>query len=379
MTVTATSSAREIAVEALLRIDDGAYANLILPTLLADSDLAERDRAFATELVYGVTRQRRAVDFLVDHVTRRDLDVSVRRVLRLGVYQLVWLQTPAHAAVSATVDLAPKRAKGFVNAALRSLTRLMPNLPAWPDEATALSYPDWVLRRLTADLGPADARAALERMNDRPQVTLRADGYTQDLASQWVAASVEAESGETVLDVCAGPGGKATAMAAAGAAVIGADRNPTRAALVAGNARRLRASVATVVADGRAMPVRPGSADRVLVDAPCSGLGVLRRRPDARWRIEERDVAALARLQQQLVGAATDLVRPGGRLTYSVCTMTAAETLDVDRRLEAEHPDWRATPPPEGPWRPHGRGALLLPQDADTDGMYVLNLTAPRR
>ncbi len=367
-------TARSVALEALNRIDGGAYANLVLPGLLEHSPLDRRDRAFATELVYGSTRMRRACDFLIDRLVDRPLDPDVRNILRLGAYQVAFLRTPPHASVSATVDLAPARARGFVNAVLRRLVR--EPAPRWPDPPTRLSYPDWVVRRLAADLGGPVAEAALEQMNVSPEVTERADGYIQDEASQQVAAYVGAAAGERVADVCAAPGGKATAMASAGPAlVVAADHSPVRSSVVAANAARLGlANVAVVVADAAHAPVRPGSLDRVLVDAPCSGLGVLRRRPDARWRIQADDVERLAALQRDLLHGAAALVRPGGTLVYSVCTLTLEETEGIDRWLASAHPELVAQPPPGAPWEPLGRGARLLPQAAGTDGMYVVGL-----
>jgi len=135
--------------------------------------------------------------------------------------------------------------------------------------------------------------------------------------------------------------------------------------------------VATVVADGTAPPLRTGDADRVLVDAPCSGLGVLRRRPDARWRIAEAQVPDLVALQRRLLDAAATLLAPGGVLAYSVCTLTAAETTEIDRWLATRHPGLAALPVPAGPWEPAGRGGRLLPQTADTDGMFLLLVTRP--
>lgn len=361
-------------MEALGRIeDDGAYANLVLPEILGRSGLADRDRHFASELVYGTTRMRRACDLLVDRFLTREVEPIVRRALRLGAYQLHFLAMAPHAAVGETVEVAPKRAQGLVNAVLR---RVASHDVVWPDEATRLSYPDWIVERLTADLGSDRAVLALERMNEAPSVTERPDGYVQDLASQWVAGSVGAQAGELVLDLCAAPGGKALVLADTGAMVIAADIRPSRAGLVAGNARG-RAELSVVVADGVVPPFRPGSIDRVLVDAPCSGLGVLRRRPDARWRVEEDSVARLAKVQLALVLAAAELVRPGGHLVYSVCTLTDAEGPAMDAALEAARPDLTADAPPDGPWQPVGRGARLLPQDADTDGMYLLHLRRP--
>lgn len=364
--------ARAVALDALARIDAGAYANLVLPPILDDSHLSERDRGFVTELVYGTTRMRRACDFLVDRFVMRPLDGPTRNALRIGAYQLHFLQTPAHAAVSATVDVAPKRSAGLVNAILRKVAS---SPLSWPDDATRLSYPDWIVERLVTDLGQVDAMAALEQMNAAPAVTTREDGYVQDLASQWVAAAVEAQPGERVADTCAGPGGKATALAAAGAWIAASDAQSGRAGLVAAHARRLAADLSVVVADGRRPAWRPHAFDRVLVDAPCTGLGVLRRRPDARWRVTDTDVTELAALQKELVDSAVHLLRPGGTLVYSVCTMSAAETLGVDQWLATERPDLTPLPLPSGRWRPHGRGAILLPQEAGTDGMFLLRVS----
>lgn len=364
--------ARAVALTALHRIDEGAYANLALPAVLDRSKLDERDRGFVTELVYGVTRMQRALDALVDPYLLRPVEPSVRAALRLGAYQLHFLRVPAHAAVAETVACVHGAARGLVNAVLRKVAAA----PAvWPDDASRLSYPDWIFERLVADLGRDDAIGALEQMNVAADVTERPDGYVQDRASQWVAASVQAQPGERILDVCAAPGGKATALAATGAAVVAVDRRLRRAQLVVENAHRVGAALAGVVAaDGTAAPFRDHSFDRVLVDAPCSGLGVLRRRPDARWRIEPADVDRLAALQRRLLAGARALVRPGGVLVYSVCTLTAAETVAIDAWLEECFPDLGALPPPPPPWIPAGRGARLLPQTAGTDGMFLLSL-----
>lgn len=366
-----TDDPRRVALRALRRIDEGAYANLVLPPLLERSDMERRDRDFVTELVYGTTRMRKACDWLIDQHVDRELDPDVRNTLRLGAYQLRFLGTPPHAAVSATVDVAPGRARGFVNAVLRKLSSGEP--PPWPDVATGLSYPEWVVDRLRADLGDEDARNALLAMNKPATVNTRPDGYVQDPASQWVADAVEADAGDVIIDSCAAPGGKATAI---GARVLACDVQPHRVTLIRDNARRYgHPEVQAVVSDGRALPVRPGGADRVLVDAPCSGLGVLGRRPDARWRIEAGDVARLARLQRELLNGAIAALRPGGMLVYSVCTLTATETTGIDEWLAHEYP--RFVPVRvDSPWTPLGRGGRVLPQDHGTDGMYVLRLRA---
>jgi 16S rRNA (cytosine967-C5)-methyltransferase len=358
-----------VALDALRRIErDGAYANLVLGPILASSDLSPADRRFVTELVYGTTRMRRACDAVVDRFVTAPPDDATRSVLRLGAYQLVFAGVAPHAAVSETVGLAPKRTRGFVNAVLRKVARLAPGDLHWPSDGARLSYPDWMVDRFVAELGD-DAVPALERMNEPPPVTERADGYVQDESSQWVAAAVEVQRGERVLDLCAAPGGKATALAAAGGSVVANDQRLGRARLVQENATGLGLRVPVVAGDGTAPPFRPASFAAVLVDAPCSGLGALRRRADARWRIRATDLDDLATLQSRLLVAAATLVAPGGRLVYSVCTITAAESID-HRTPDGFEVD--PTPPPVGAWRPFAQGWRVLPQDADTDGMVLV-------
>lgn len=379
----AALTARGVALEALVSVERGARANEVVPRLLDRSGLDERDRNLVTELAYGTCRMQRACDWLSSRYVRGNLDDQVRSAIRMGVYQLVWTRVPAHAAVSATVGEVSGPGRAVANAVLRRCaSALADNEPKWPDPATELSYPDWIVERLSRDLGPQDARGALEIMNQPAQVSARPDGYIQDRASQMVASHVAAlaGTGATVLDACAAPGGKSTALAACGARlVVAADISQTRASVVSDNVRRLgAASVVPAVADARRPPWREGAFDAVLVDAPCSGLGVLRRRPDARWRVKASDVERLAGIQRQLLRASLPLVRPGGLLAFSVCTLTAAETAGVDNWLTREAPGFQPLPPPGGPWRPAGRGAILLPQAEGTDGMFILALRAPQ-
>ncbi|RLE26303.1 MAG: hypothetical protein DRJ50_01240 [Actinobacteria bacterium] len=362
-------SARRVALDALRRIEqDGAYANLVLGPLLESSGLGLPDRRFVTELVYGTTRMRRACDALVDRFVSKPPDPSTRSVLRLGAYQLAYAGVPPHAAVSETVGLAPKRTRGFVNAVLRKVARTPLDEMIWPSDGARLSYPDWIVDTFRAELGD-DALPALERMNRPPQVTERGDGYIQDRSSQWVAEAVEVQPGERVLDLCAAPGGKATAMASLGANVVANDRRLRRASLVQENVTKLDLDVPVIAGDGTRPPLRAESFAAVLVDAPCSGLGALRRRADARWRMKPGEIDTLAKLQAELLVAASTLVEPGGRLVYSVCTITAAESIDH------ETPDGfevDSTPLTIGQWRPFKQGWRVLPHDADTDGMVVL-------
>ena len=432
-------TSRAVAIRALLRIEEGAFANVALPALLRESKLVARDRAQVTEWVYGTVRWQRTLDhFLTSSVDRRiaKLDPPVRAALRLGAYQL-WSGIAAHAAVGETVTavtaVAP-RAKGYVNAVLRKLAA---SGPPWPlpdgDDATAIgirsSLPDWIVQLLVEDLGDAGAAAVCDAVNEPGVVTLRVnprrvsaadveaellaagafvtrgellpdallvtgagdlgalacvqDGRAtpEDQASQAVAELVGAQPGERVLEIGAAPGGKTTALAelmADNGLVVGIDRHAGRTEMIATASRRLGLqAVAPVVADGAELPFRDGVFDRVLLDAPCTGLGVLRRRPEARWRLRPEAIPELAALQQVLLEAAAPLVRPGGWLVYSVCTLSHAETIAIDEWAAVGLPNFTALDPPAAPWTRVGRGARLLPSEVGTDGMYILVLQAP--
>jgi len=425
-------SSRSLAVDALVRVEDGAYAHILVPQLLTKSDLSPRDRGFVTDLVYGTIRMQRAVDHLLAPVSARplaSLDPPVRAALRLGAYQLL-TGVAAHAAVGESVEVVPPHARGFANGVLRALARTGPPF-GWPpaDSVTGIavrtSHPDWIAELFVREFGRADALATLALNDEPPPVTLRVnsmraaphdierelldlgvdvergglvpealvlrhagdvggfacvrDGRAtpQDQSSQAVVALLDPQPGERILDVAAAPGGKATAaaerMGDTGLVVAG-DLHPGRVRTVARARDRIGlTSVVPIVADGHRLPVPPESFDRVLLDAPCSGLGVLRRRPDARWRVEPDDVRQLAGLQRELLAGAAAAVRPGGRLVYAVCTIAPDET-----RAVAVPPGFVALDPPGAPWRPHGAGALLLPSDAQTDGMFVLAMERSR-
>jgi 16S rRNA (cytosine967-C5)-methyltransferase len=329
---------------------------------------------------------------------------------------------PAHAAVGETVGVVSQRARGFVNGALRALTRAGPPWPL-PDEiGIRTSHPDWVVALLMDEFGTDDALATLVVDNEPPAVTLRVnearttvdavakelrdadieveagalvpgalivrrtgdlarlpavrDGRAtpQDQSSQAVVAVLDPQPGERIFDVAAAPGGKATAIAERlrdDGVVVAGDAHAGRVRTIARAGSPL---VRPIIADGRRPPAQPLAFDRVLLDAPCSGLGVLRRRPDARWRIQPDDVVTLAALQRELIVTAASLVKPGGRLVYSVCTLSRDETINVDEWARVQLPDFVPVSPLGAPWRSHGRGAIILPSDARTDGMFVLTL-----
>jgi 16S rRNA (cytosine967-C5)-methyltransferase len=406
------------------RVEDGAYANLALPSLLGRSGLGPPDRAAVTDLVYGSLRLRGALDHALRPLSRQPLErlePLVLRGLRLGAYELLFGGTAAHAAVAETVGAVARAGHGgqagYVNAVLR---RLAAAPPTWPDPATDPagwattrgSHPAWVVSEALARLGPEETVALVEADNARPEVTLRATpgrtdrdellaelaaagvaarpsslspdclllergdpaglaavregrAVVQDAASALVAPSLGAAPGELVADLAAGPGGKSGHLAALGARVLAVERQPGRARLVAATARRLGVAdrLHTVVGDGRRPPLRHGGADAVLVDAPCSNLGSLRRRPEARWRHGPDELAELVALQLALLEAAADAVRPGGPVLYSVCTWTRAETDGVVAELLDRRPELRLDSTRQL-W-PHRDGA---------DGMFLAQL-----
>jgi len=429
---------RRAAYQVLAAVENReAYANLLLPKLLADRDITGRDAALATELTYGTLRGQGTYDAVLTACSDRPLDKldpPVRQILRLGAHQLLATRIGAHAAVATSVDLAKQvvgpRVSGYVNAVLRRVATR--DLDAWlaivaPDPATdadgslavRYSYPRWIVAAYRAALGDAadaELAAALAEGNARPKVTMAtlpggpdrdqvmpadaepgrwspyaftldsgnpaaliASGQAavQDEASQLaaialtnaplapatatmsaattatatVAATAEDEGtgdGERWLDLCAGPGGKSrllhglASIAAPHASLVAAELHPHRAALVRETLSRAGgkgAPAEVVVADGTRPPWPDGSFDRVLVDAPCSGLGALRRRPEARWRKAESDLTALTGLQRALLRSALTVVRPGGVVAYVTCSPVPAETRDVVTAVADADPD----------------------------------------
>ncbi|HWB72510.1 MAG TPA: transcription antitermination factor NusB [Egibacteraceae bacterium] len=440
-------ASRAAAYRTLRRVHaGGAWSPRALGAALRRGDLPARDRAFAANLAYETLRWEGTLDWALGRVLTRPLgavDPEVLDVLRLGACQLLFTRTPDRAAVASTVDLARAQlgpgVTGFVNGVLRALARARAELP-WPpvDDDRGLSlatgYPEWVVVEARARFG-ARARAVLEAGNRPPGLTLRARGDAvalagelraaglaaapgrhapeavrapgadpadlacvaegratpQDEASMLVSRAVAARvadgdvDGWLALDACAGPGGKATHLAQLGARVVAVDVRPSRARLVTETARRLgvAASVRVAVTDSTAPALRASVFDAALVDAPCTGLGVVRRRPELRWRHGPADPTRLAALQLALLEGVADAVRPGGWLVYSVCTWTRAETVDVAAAFLAAHGDRFESDPDAGPPSASDRPGQVLPGDPglqlapdtdDVDGMYVLCL-----
>ncbi|MFQ5657745.1 MAG: 16S rRNA (cytosine(967)-C(5))-methyltransferase RsmB [Candidatus Methylomirabilales bacterium] len=437
------SNPRRLALELLVRVErDRAYANLLLDARLRRQKLSGRDRALATELCYGVLRHRGTIDFLLSQVVDRPLTtvaVDVRNLLRLGVYQLFYLtKIPTYAAVNETVRLAGRRTRPFLNGILRAVERRGPlrdeELPEdrITKSSVRYSHPPWLVDRWLKRLG-AEALELLHANNQIPPVGIgwnplrvREDEFERTLtragvewkASPWlphayrvrdagkllsgpardrglfwvmdeasalVVRLLDPQPGERVLDVCAGGGVKAAVAAALmenRGEIAALDVNARALRRLRDGCRRLGASIVRPVKqDARgAAETFQGWADRVLVDAPCTGLGTVRRRPEIRWHVERADIPRLADVQGEILDGVADCVRSRGTLVYAVCSREPEEGEEVIARFLSRHPEFSredALPP----FFHEGRGALLTggslatwPHRHDTDGFFAVQL-----
>jgi 16S rRNA (cytosine967-C5)-methyltransferase len=398
--------ARRAAYDVVLRVfEQDAYADRAFAAAAAMLD--PRDRALAQQIAYGTVQRVRPLDHGIETLARRPLrklDPPVRAALRTGAYQLAFLDSiPTHAAVNETVELVRgaglERAVAFANAVMRRLTiGLRDLIDALPDGPLKHSYPDWIAETWTRDLGAETAAALMRAQNQPPETVVRlargdppgeptdvpgafrvgrvdeqalAEGriWPQSRASQLAGLAVGAQDGERTLDLCAAPGGKATQLRGD---VVAVEKHPGRARELEATVARLGAANVTVVnADALELPPELTGFDRALVDAPCSNLGVLNRRPDSRWRAEP-----LPDLQLALLREAARRVKPGGAIVYSVCTVNCDENeavVDasglVADDLGAEWPAFR---------HPHRPEFLLtLPHVHGTAGFFIARLRSP--
>ena len=432
---------RAVAFDVVRRVsEDDAFANLILPKALRKQKLKGRDAAFATEITYGTLRTLGVVDAVIAECSSRgleDISPAVVDALRLGTYQVLYTRVEPHAAVDTTVRLVEAagevKAKGFANGIMRTITRTPAKV--WLDKlapqgeiagiAFKHAHPTWIAESFSRVLGLGELEAALAADSERPSVHLvarpgeisaeelalmtgneegRYSPYAvymesgdpgqlepvrqglaavQDEGSQLIAravceATLEGEDTGRWLDLCAGPGGKAALMGALAridsAHVDAVEVSPHRAALIEKTVSDLPVDVH--VADGRNPGVGEGF-DRVLVDAPCSGLGALRRRPEARWRKAESDITELNQLQFELLSSALNLVRPGGVVIYSTCSPDLRETRGIVdravRELGAEELDAHALIPDMGDVG-HEKSVQMWPHRHGTDAMFFAAL-----
>jgi 16S rRNA (cytosine967-C5)-methyltransferase len=446
----APTRTRLLALRVLERVQRaGAYADVLLHSTLARSPLNAPDRAFATDLVYGTLRWRGRIDYLLRRCVDRDLDKLeplVATALRLGAYQILFTPSvPANAAVDESVRCVracgAERATGLVNAVLRRLAaeHAQIALPALEDDplghlAHALSLPMWIAGRWIEMFGPEEAAKLAAASNQAPPLTVRVNPHrgsreallealrprfpearncryarcglvlgrrgnpardptflegrftVQDEASQLVVDLLDPQPGERVLDVCAAPGGKTTAIAervGARGTVVALDRSERRLELVRRSVRRLHLDriECTVRDAARGLDDLRGEVgfDRVLVDAPCSGLGTLRRNPDARWRVRPTDPPRLAETQLAILRSAAATLRPGGVLVYSTCTLLPEENERVVEAFLGKASEFSGMAPGDAPNELRALvdacGAMrCLPHRHDADGFYAARL-----
>jgi len=440
--------AREVAVRVLERVERGEPADSALDRELRRARPTDADRRLATEIVYGVLRRLNLVDYSLDAYSSRSMssvEPWVRQVLRVAAYQMLFLDgVPAYAAVNEAVEAARRRGReeagGFINGLLRALARRgAPRLPApTPDRLRYLalkhSHPEWLVHRWVRRWGEGRAERIMEANNrvpplsvrvnrlratrDQVRSTLAAEGVrtvpgallpealvlvqsppvrslrsfrrglfqVQDESSMLATRILDPSPGETVIDACAAPGGKATHAAELmddRGVVLAVDASRRRLRLISENCSRLGISIVdTVCGDARDLREATGAtADRVLVDAPCSALGTLSRNPDARWRKDAASIVEAASLQLDILRGAARCVRPGGVLVYCTCTVEPEENEETVEAFLGLEPEFRAEP--LGPWLPAelsdapgaSEGMLtLLPGEHGTDGFFAARL-----
>ncbi|HEY4130211.1 MAG TPA: 16S rRNA (cytosine(967)-C(5))-methyltransferase RsmB [Gemmatimonadaceae bacterium] len=404
------------------------------------SKLDARDRRWTRELVYGMLRRRSRLDAFLDARVRGGvvrLDADLLDLLRLGGAQLLYMESvPAYAAIAQTVELAKRRhgigASKLANAVLRRLDRERDSLetPRLSDPVDSLalegSHPKWLVARWVERWGLTETQRLLEANNreaplvarpyhvvrEQLEAMLEAAGvhveeaplardsivlsspvssltelgpfrqgllHLQDPASTLVTQYACVPSGAVVADLCAAPGGKSVELSRSASVVFSSDLSPSRIQRVVENAHRLEIpTMHAYVADARMPAIRP--VDFVLLDAPCTGTGTFRRHPDARWRLKISDIAVMSAIQRAILRTAAEVVKPGGILVYSTCSLEREENDDQIERFLAEHPGWRIDPPPEGvvPATVMDQGRLrVLPQRHGTDGAFAARLRRP--
>jgi 16S rRNA (cytosine967-C5)-methyltransferase len=414
--VSSVSPARVCAYTVIRRVfEQGAYADRAL--IAEAAGLEPRDRALATQLAYGTVQRRGTLDYVASKLsTRKNLDPPVLAALRLGLFQILFLDGVAdHAAVNESVELCKRSARygaGLVNAVLRRATREGPGWlegldDATPEGAAILhSVPLWLAGRWFTELGPDEARGLLAVVNGPAEAAVRinflkgeaelpvpwhgdpelpearvleapfdvhgsrlfADGLLmpQSRASMLVARILDPRPGERVLDLCAAPGAKTTHIAAlmeGDGEVVAVERNPRRAAALRGTCAQMGAGNVEVRLADAAELIEPEAFDRVLVDPPCSGLGTLQSRPDLRWRASPAAIGELASLQRAILAAGAGALKPGGTLVYSVCTISEAEGPRVLDALTRAQPELELE-----------QQRQLLPHRDGTDGFYIARL-----
>ena len=432
--VSTVTASRALAAEVCVDLRRGEFLDQSFERRIAPLDA--RDRRWTRELVYGMLRHRAAIDMILSDRVRGGLvrlDPDVIDLLRLGVYQLMFMgSVPAYAAIAQTVELAKRRhglgASKLVNAVLRRTDRERDQLatapPADAIDALALRYshPRWLISRWVERWGEQDTERLLTLNNAEAPIVIRPFGivreqleamleeagvhiaeapyarnsiaisggttftelgafkkglfFVQDPAATLVTEYAAIQSGATVADLCAAPGGKALELSRTASNVLASDKSFGRLQRLLANQRRLESTnILPFVGDARHPAIQP--VDVVLIDVPCTGTGTFRRHPDARWRIKISDIAVMSALQKTIVKAAAKVVKPGGLLIYSTCSLEPEENEDQVRGFLAENPSWVLEPPPEGTLAPELLDAGLLrvlPHRHGADGAFAARL-----
>jgi 16S rRNA (cytosine967-C5)-methyltransferase len=353
---------------------------------LRSSDLVATDRAFATELFYGVLRNLALLDFWIGALRSGHLDDDARDLLRLGIYQLFLLQTPGHAAVYETVELAGARTRSLINGVLRNALRRKEELlekASGQDLSIRTSHPQFLINRWIRIFGPENTAALCEwnnqpapvyarinrlkisdeeflagrgapikenfvRLTSIPNDALAAgECYIQDPSTGAACVLLDPKPGDRVLDACAAPGGKTAYLAELmknDGFILACDRDQGRIRTLKDNLERLGVSITRFAghdwAKSNPLPdgAAPSSFDRILIDAPCSNTGVMRRRVDLRWRLSPKDFLRMQEEQLRILGATISLLKPGGVLVYSTCSIEPEENEEVVKIIRQEFP-----------------------------------------
>ena len=402
---------RQLALELLQEWNRGEqYAAALVEEVVTSHRLEPRDAALLQAIVFGTLRHLSLLDHWIDGLTDgKHLERQTEWTLRMGLAQLLILHMPPHAVVNETVALAG-RARGLVNAVLRRADRereaIMAERPTLPP-SIAFSHPEFLVQRWTRQFGPAEA-AALCAWNQEPSAVyvranelvpgaqeslqslpgmedmgggfFRCDSlpraalasgacYAQDPSTAVAPRLLDPQPGETVLDACAAPGGKAAILAQLmhnEGTLVACDSSPTRLRRLSGNLKRLGVNAQIYIHDWAKNAPPPWGGlrfDRILLDVPCSNTGVMRRRVDVRWRIKLEEFKVLAALQLQLIKAAVAMLKPGGTLVYSTCSLDAEENEDVIRQLLADLPALQLVETKQ-----------ILPQREGFDGAFAAKL-----
>jgi len=413
------SPARTAAFDILIRIEnDNAYSSALLP--LYEEKLSERDAALCHELTLGVLRQKLYLDRIIDLSSGgRKIDIEVRICLRLGLFQLLFLdRIPEHAAIDESVNLAlrakKRSAKGFVNAILRAYQR-EPILPGFSNALEELSistsHPQWLAKRWIDHFGLEETIELCKTNNKRPPnvfrvldpatretigsmidtgivkrsefvdgafiskaIQISSDVYFQDEGSQLAASAVIAEAGSRVLDVCAAPGGKTTMIATSVNSIVAGDVHSNRVELLQRTCEKLKAENVTIVQyDARtSLPFDDRSFDVVFVDAPCSGTGTIRHNPEIRYSLRETDINELSRKQRLIVKNASEQVKVGGKLIYATCSLEPEENELVCNDFGAENDSFaRVDPKVPKLFLTKDGYARTLPHRDEMDGFFI--------